>query len=235
MSALFQIDLDFREYDRSYGPAVVDRASRIGMKRMGVTMLGLVLGGFEAGGVNPETGAPGFWPPRKTPDAVAEGGVKARAKAVKKAIREHRFASFEELALAGEKGEKAAARKLRAKTKKGIVRRIRVGGKVMFDTGRYFDSINASDVKSDADSYEVTVGTNVEYAKYHEQPGNEGDSIKYKATGRQAAFLRKLGFTVFKGTTITLPKRRVFVAPKPWQEKAGKVFEDEFTKELQRA
>lgn len=118
----------------------------------------------------------------------------------------------------------ALKKKLRAKTREGKVTRIRVGGLTLVNTGMYRDSITRSEPKVTRDGAEGTIGTNVPYVKFHEQPGNAKGFIEYKATSKQAAFLRKLGFTVFKGSKITLPQRRVFVMPEPWQRDLSRIF-----------
>lgn len=121
----------------------------------------------------------------------------------------------------------------RAKTKNGVVRRIRIGGKTLVNNGDYLRSVVASPMTETQGGVSGFVGTNIPYAKYHEQVGNPHDFIKYNATGKQAAFLRALGFAkVFKGTTITLPKRRVFVIPAKWRKEISAIIAEEATEAL---
>jgi phage gpG-like protein len=107
-------------------------------------------------------------------------------------------------------------------------------GNILYDTGRYFNSINLQITKGE--NPEAVIGTNVEYAKYHEQPGNDAGFTQQKATSKQAGFLRALGYAgVQKGSTITLPQRRVFVMPKPLQDEIKAIYADEFVADLEAA
>lgn len=101
------------------------------------------------------------------------------------------------------------------------------GGNILYDTGRYFNSINLT-VEEGAEPA-AFIGTNVEYARYHEQVGNEAGFTQQTATSKQAAFLRALGYAgVHKGSVITLPARRVFVMPKPLREEVTEIYREEF-------
>jgi phage gpG-like protein len=128
----------------------------------------------------------------------------------------------------------------KATDSKGNKRRARVaeagkrGGNILYDTGRYFNSINLT--VDEGVNPEARVGTNVEHAKYHEQPGNEAGFTTQVATSKQAAFLRALGYSkVWKGTVITLPARRVFVMPKPLVAEIHEIYREEFSKALEAA
>lgn len=123
-----------------------------------------------------------------------------------------------------------------AKTAKGVVARIRSGGKVLYATGRYQDSIKASDVAMKRDGPEGFIGTNVPYAKYHEQPNNSKGYSVQKATKPQAAFLQRLGFEGVRfGTPIKLPQRRVFVMPRPWKNEFASLYAEELIEILNGA
>lgn len=196
-----EIDVDLTKIKKAFSAERIGIAERVAMKRVLVETMARIRKGFQLGGYNPATGAPGFWPKRVVPKGVTAKNAK----------------------------------KFRAKTKGGVVARIRVGGKVLVNTGRYRDSITASAPTLTSDGVQGFVGTNVEYAKHHEQPGNAAGFIKWKASGAQAAFLRRLGFTVRKGSTITLPQRRVFVMPDPWRVDMADIFGNELNRELQRA
>jgi hypothetical protein len=66
----------------------------------------------------------------------------------------------------------------------------------------------------------------VPYAKWQEF------GVEQIATAPQAAFLRQLGFSIWKGSTITLPARRVFVMPNPWRKDLTEILLDQIMEAL---
>lgn len=122
----------------------------------------------------------------------------------------------------------------RAKLRNGTVVRIRIGGRTLVNTGSYVRSINASPLQETASGVSgfVGVGSEVPYAKFHEQVGNPRDSIQYRPKPGQIGVMRKLGFTVGKNTIVTLPKRRVFVSPASWRKDMSRIIAEEATEAL---
>lgn len=234
----------------------LEKAQRRALVKSGERLLSLVRRGFREGGVNPQTGQPGFWPERKLPDiyqdeierflsrAKREGtdAWAARKKAVEKVRRERKkgvsaYAAWLKRADLSDskhwaKGVRSEAEEKRRRLNVAREKRIRVGGRVLMDTGAYYDSISLGDIETDLNgTMQITVGTNIPYAKYHEQPWG-GEETTQTATAKQATFLRGLGFSgVRVGSTITLPARRVFVMPEPWAKELSSIYE----REMQRA
>lgn len=166
-----EITADVKALTKKYGGESFKRANEIALKRTTARALELVRRAFVQGGVDPDTGKPGFWPPK--------------------------FG----------------------------------GGPILRKTGRYLASITMK--FTGGDQPEGKVGTNVPYAKFHEQPGNKADFIEWKPTDRQRAFLFfKLGIRMRKAHKIRLPKRRVFVMPKPWQTELQDVYRRELSDAL---
>lgn len=241
--------------------ARLERAQEIALTKSANRLLALVRSGFREGGIDPVTGAPGFWPERKVPDIYLEGvlgGLRAGEvlKAAVKNSKGRKKDEYKDAAAAYRKKLTASvsdARKRLLKSYKDSLkadksidaderkkriqiareRKIRVGGKLLNDTGDYYNSISASEIEYslDGEMY-VTVGTMIPYAKFHEQPWG-GVETKQVASGKQAAFLRGLGFAgARKGSEITLPARRVFVMPDPWRDELAAKYQREFQKAL---
>lgn len=188
--------------------ATLDKGAAAACRRVGAQMLAFTRQAYLGGGANPETGALGFWPERRVPDNVQDA---------LKAARKEKGADLSH----DEQREVAAAHARKLRLPSGAARRIRTGGKILFDTGRLFDSITVSQVVKDGDGgYSCIVGTNVSYAKWHQQPWG-GTALTYRGTAKQGALLRALGFRAGNRPQITLPARRIFVTPKPWVEKCA--------------
>lgn len=103
---------------------------------------------------------------------------------------------------------------------------------VLIKTGRLLASITKKVVELNG-NWVGTVGTNVPYAIFHDQPWHDKGAIVQIATGRQAAFLRwKFGMKIYKGMKITLPKREIFVMPRPWRDEAVKILNRELMQAL---
>lgn len=205
---LVEFEVDASQLESAFGKAAIQRATGIALKRAAFQILADTRRGFKVGGWNPETGAPGHWPRRKVPDQLQRGLTKGKRAALKAAAEKR---------IGGLKLGNG-----RAKTQSGVVRRVRKGGKTLISTGRLLNSISIGDVRNGS----IGVGTNVKYAEYHQFGAQQ------VATAKQAAFLRRLGFTVVKGTRINLPQRQIFVAPKKFRDKWTQVFVRELIREL---
>ena len=250
------------------------QGARIGLNRALSDLVDRYVLGFSLGGYDPETGAPGYWEPRKIPENVGrsiEAGLAVEAARRAKLgpvtgvemlkwerSREKKLGRPVTVDEAKKQREKLEAKRRwtpddmrkfaakhapSAKTRDGVTRRLRFDvddagkvrpGTVMVDTGRYRQSITKSPVSVDSTgSVAGYVGTNVPYAKYHEQVGNEKGFTEQKITGRQAVFLRALGFSgAMPGGTIRLPARRVFVMPPKWAAEYARMVETEMVSVL---
>lgn len=104
------------------------------------------------------------------------------------------------------------------------------GNPPLQDTGRLLNSISMR-IEGEGDNLSGIVGTNVSYAKYHEQPDNDGGGITFKPSLKQRWYLFfKYGWRLRKDTRIHIPQRRIFVLPKPWRQQVA----DTYIKEIMR-
>lgn len=231
------VKVDLSAIRRSFAASRVNRAAMTAGKRVQLDLLARIIMGFDVGGWNPVTGKGGFWPKRKEPQGAAETVTQAGKKAAEKyeagKLKKGVTPTAKQLEDAEYRGRLKALKQFSAKDRNGVTRRLRIGGKVLIDTGRYRRSITKGPVAMTGGTLNLPIGTNVPYAKYHEQPGKQGGATRQRMTAKQAFFLRKLGFTrAREGGTIKLPQRRVFVCPRPWVPEFTKIMQTELVSVL---
>lgn len=111
-------------------------------------------------------------------------------------------------------------------------------GKILKKSGKYLQAVGQPSIvlrsKQGGAGVQTAFRNLPAYAQYHEQQGNAVGYTQQKASAKQAAFLRYLGFRgVHEGSIITLPARRVFVYPPTWRAASKRLFQRVFKEAIQ--